>query len=710
MPRSRRPTRVYGAAVASALAVWLAFARLVAPAIIRRGYAGRSIGPINGAFRGRDVHPVERYLTHWDTLFMAATISFLAAAVVGYLLVRYRHGIGRWLDAQWRGRGAPLARGDFLLLAVFIGLLCGCAEAIGAIGKSVALGMPHYGSGYSPEIAWMSPLANAIVFGAFASLIVLATIRMKGPVPVGGAVLLLAGGAAFVALRSYRLGAHPAAIALLSLGVAVQSARWAERNGRGVVAIVRRGTPAILLVLLGVAAAIAFESRAGFPTAGMKGRHPNLVLIILDTVRSRNLSLYGHTRSTTPFLDGLAGESAVFDHAVTTASWTLPSHASIFTGQYPYAIGANSTARFDGRYPTLAEVLGEEGYRTGGFVANMFYAGARSGLARGFQYYDDWPITLPMLVSNSWLARSIATFVTGRPVVMQAGAWGFKHAAQVNRSFFRWLDDDDGADRPFFAFLNYLDAHHPYPVPPPWDTHFSGPLPPPRSWDAMFTAREQSQLTDAYDNAIAYLDSEVDSIFAGLDRRGMLDNTVVVIASDHGEQFGEQRRKARGHGNSLYAPLLDVPLIIHAPGAGVPATRIGRTITLRDLPATIMDLLSLREVSPFPGESLASIWEPGEEEFRGSPVFSELGLENSFRDTGPEWRSWEGHMRSITGERFHYIANGDGTEELYDREADPWELRDLSADPRVTPQLDRMRARLIRVRPLTRPSVVAGND
>jgi arylsulfatase A-like enzyme len=380
----------------------------------------------------------------------------------------------------------------------------------------------------------------------------------------------------------------------------------------------------------------------------------------------------------------------------------------MFTGHYPYEIGANATARFDGRFPTLAEVLAGQGYRTGGFVANMFYMGARTGLSRGFQYYDDWPITVPMLVSNSWLARSIGTIIAGRQVTMQAGAWGFKHAAQVNRSFRDWLDDT--GDRPFFAYLNYLDAHHPFPVPAPYDTHFSGRLPPPRSWDAMFTANEQKQLTDAYDNAIAYLDSEVDSVFADLDGRGLLDNTVVVIVGDHGEQFGEQRRKAKGHGNSLYAALLDVPLIIYGPNANVPARRIERTISLHDLAATLMDLLQLDDVSPFPGESLARNWEPGEQERRERPAFSELSLENSFVDRGAEWRTWAGHMRSITDGPFHYIANGDGTEEMYDTEADPWEKDDLASSGRYPLDLERLRALLEDFRPLSQPPVVARDD
>jgi arylsulfatase A-like enzyme len=226
----------------------------------------------------------------------------------------------------------------------------------------------------------------------------------------------------------------------------------------------------------------------------------------------------------------------------------------------------------------------------------------------------------------------------------------------------------------------------------------------------MFTANEQKQLTDAYDNAIAYLDSEVDSVFSQLDRRGLLDNTIVVIVSDHGEQFGEQKRQARGHGNSLHAALLDVPLIIHGPGANVPAERIERAISLRDLPATIMHLLRLDGASPFPGESLARLWEPGEEVFRGSPVFSELSLENSFVDRGPEWQTWAGHMRSITDGRFHYIANGDGTEELYDSKADPWEKDDLASSGRFPGVLRRMRVMLEDVRPLSQPPVVAHND
>jgi arylsulfatase A-like enzyme len=364
----------------------------------------------------------------------------------------------------------------------------------------------------------------------------------------------------------------------------------------------------------------------------------------------------------------------------------------MFTGHYPYELGADWEARLDDRYPTLAEYLGQQGYRTGGFVANTIYAGGRTGLDRGFQYYDDQAINLPMLISNSWMARKLVSKATGQ-LEMPWGTWGRKHAEDVNASFIDWLDDT--GDRPFFAFLNYLEAHHPYHVHEPFDTRFSDKLPDARlAWDNLYTFEELENFKLSYDNAIAYLDAQMDALFGELERRGVLENTIVVITSDHGEQLGEQRREAYGHGNSLYASSIEVPLLIYAPSAGVPATRIERSVTLRDLAATITDLLALDAEAPFPGESLAGLWNQSETFANASPVLSELSLNRGFGRLVP---SWMGHTRSITSGAFHYIANGDGTEELFDLGADPWELENIVADSADHSQLTRLRSILAAV-------------
>ena len=671
-----------------ALLAWLTGGLFLAPYLIRQGYEERGFDRINDIFRGRDVHPVEHYLQGWQSLFLKATVALVCVAVVVYLAIRFRRALMPPLRRFVRGNTcATLSGWDFLILAAFFGFIGGYVEAAGAVVKAVLKGMPHYGVGYSAEVVWMSPLANALLYVATAGILLIVTLLWRRSIPLRGTVVLFVTAAAYIASRSLRIGLHPAAVLLLGLGVAIQVANWAERNNASFRRAFTRGTAALVLAVLVTAGAMAWYNRPGDPSVAAGEARRNVILVILDTVRSRNLSLYGHSRPTTPFLERLAGEALVFDHAVSTSSWTLPSHSSMFTGRYPYELGADWEARLDDRAPTLAEVLSDNGYRTGGFVANTTFAGGRTGLNRGFQYYDDQPINLPMLISNSWMARRLASKLTGE-MEMPFGTWGRKHADEVNAGFLDWVDNSNG--RPFFAFLNYFDAHHPYHVHEPFSERFSGPLPPARvAWDNHYSIRELENFKLGYDNAIAYLDAQLDTLFGQLQRRGLLDNTVVIITSDHGEQLGEQNQDAYGHGNSVYASSIEVPLLVYAPAAAVRAGRVEQTVSLRDLPATVMRLLDLQQTSPFPGVSLLglasdSVGTPRET----SAALAELSLDRGFGTMVP---SWQGHTRSITSGDLHYIANGDGTEELYDRTRDAWELHNLAAERAQSERMKELR-------------------
>ncbi len=181
----------------------------------------------------------------------------------------------------------------------------------------------------------------------------------------------------------------------------------------------------------------------------------------------------------------------------------------------------------------------------------------------------------------------------------------------------------------------------------------------------MSPAEVQTEL-DAYDGAIAYLDFELDALLNQLADRG-LDNTLVIITSDHGEQFGEHGLFS--HGNSLYAQTLRVPLIVVFPGH-VPAHKtVPQIVSLRDVPSTILDLLNLPE-SPSFGNTLRHYWESDNPSINAdSPILSELS-----RGYGQTWYpSSKGDMRSVVIDMIHYIQNGDGSTEAYDLARDPFE-------------------------------------
>ena len=437
---------------------------------------------------------------------------------------------------------------------------------------------------------------------------------------------------------------------------------------------------------------------------------------MLDTVRADRLSLHGYDRDTTPNLARLSRRGVRFDQARSTAPWTLPSHASIFTGRWPHELEVERHNRLDATYPTLAESLRDRGYTTVGVVANQFFCGRESGLGRGFADYRDFSVTPGEILRSSSLGWLLAVVADRTRVEI---AWRFqgdvksgvsldfrrKDASEINQEFLGWLGGHDG--RPFFAFLNYFDAHDPYLVPGGARKHFGKA---PRSRAELGLLRDWQKLdyktlkpeaielaSDSYDDCIAALDHELGLLFDELTRRGVLERTMVIITSDHGEQFGEHG--GFRHAASVYGSEVHVPLMIFAPER-VPSGRVVRTpVSLRDLPATVADLLGWRDTSPFPGSSLARTWEPQKDEGRlpADPPLSELGTliepsrETSATATAPE------PLKAIVDEGKIYIRHAGGREELYDVEADPTESLDLSTSADSGPTLTRLRRSLDRV-------------
>jgi arylsulfatase A-like enzyme len=286
------------------------------------------------------------------------------------------------------------------------------------------------------------------------------------------------------------------------------------------------------------------------------------------------------------------------------------------------------------------------------------------------------------VLASHWLSHKLVDVYTG--LTRKPGEFWSPRATDINRRLLRWLDRNEG--RPFFAFVNYFDAHAPYVVKEPfWRPFLSRP---PRPWlytgDRDYSQDELTELRDSYDAAIAYADHQLGILLDELERRGVLDNTLLIVASDHGEQFGDHG--LTGHGNSLYFDLLHVPLVMVMPGQIPAAVRSAESVTLRDIPATIMDVLGLQG-STFRGESLRRYWTPASSR-TAEPSLSELAFEGPRMMRGPIHR---GSMQSLVMGDHHYIRNGDGVEELYDLFADPREQNDLSGKPESAPQLAEFR-------------------
>jgi arylsulfatase A-like enzyme len=267
--------------------------------------------------------------------------------------------------------------------------------------------------------------------------------------------------------------------------------------------------------------------------------------------------------------------------------------------------------------------------------------------------------------------------------------------SKVNQHFLSWLDGQ--GKRPWFAFLNYFDAHGPYLPPVPFDTMYLGKPDPPvdRYWETVQRAYGPPPLPvqflaenlDAYDGGITYLDGEIDRLLRALASRGQLQNTIVVITSDHGELFGEHALVA--HGNNLYLPVLHVPLILIAPGRVPPGARLPSLASLRDLPATLLQLSGVPNPG-LPGHSLVPMWTQG-----GEAVTDTLLAALDYHRLMPKWPPapiLRGDMRTVVLDSLQYIRNGDGVEELYHLGRDPWEVHDLVRSPEYQAELARYRA------------------
>ena len=296
--------------------------------------------------------------------------------------------------------------------------------------------------------------------------------------------------------------------------------------------------------------------------------------------------------------------------------------------------------------------------RRPGFVANNEYCSYDTGLNRGFTHYEDYPVDLKHLrpfrtslfASNAWEAiswglwRSLGPL---DPVVRWITQPARKDAGSINRDFVRWLSDRQGSPRPFFAFLNYLDAHAPYVPPEGSGFHFG---PGPRSlfdfyvlvggWRSIDKSKlppiYRQLVRDSYDNCLYYLDGQLGELFDTLERRGVLEKTLVVVTADHGEELGEHGLSE--HGESLYRPEIHVPLLIVLPGGGNSRQVVGETVSLRDLPATITDLAGMKNDARFPGSSLARLWRDARHE--GAPrVGDEDGAISELEGPNPTYPS-----------------------------------------------------------------------
>jgi arylsulfatase A-like enzyme len=394
-----------------------------------------------------------------------------------------------------------------------------------------------------------------------------------------------------------------------------------------------------MTVAPGLVVALLVAAATWIGCGGSAPEPPHVLLVTLDTTRADHLGLYGYQRPTSPNLDELARRAVVYERAYSVSSWTLPAHASLFTGRFPASHGvrhepegslvladeiraAPSTIRArrlaEGER-TLAQMLRERGYRTGAVVAGPWMIQS-FGLATGFDEYDDDGIR----------------DATGR------------RAEEVTDRAMEWLAHKD--QRPFFLFLNYFDPHAPY-LPP---ARFAGRFLPPGTRP---DPRRAAHAVRLYDAEILYMDHHLGRLLHWLEDRGWLDATLVVVTSDHGELLGDHG--TWGHERYLWEPLLRVPLIVKPAGFPGPGRREAHPISLVDVAPLVLEAVGAEVPDAMQGEPPPA---------RRRPLLAEV---NPMSPGGAAWRArWDGAeklLESSSGERL-----------LFDVERDPEELENLA--------------------------------
>jgi arylsulfatase A-like enzyme len=619
-------------------------------------------------------------------------------------------------------RRGPL---DVLIIAAWCGLAAGELEVAVRVAQRFLSSKDRLFL-MTRHFLWLVPVVNTLLILAFGTLCALATWRW----PRRGrwlSVRLLLLWAILPTILLVGRGLYAEARLILAMGLAVWLGPILERALAGP----RRW----LLWSSGVlAGAVLVQGGWHFGVDALKrwreDARPlplpgssNVLLIVLDTVRADHLSVYGYNRPTTPNLEALSRRSVRFDQARAPAPWTLASHATLFTGRWPHELGSRWMFPMRGDVPTLAEYLGSSGYATAGFVGNTFYCGYDSGLDRGFTHYEDYPldwvaalrtvhlVDLTLRTFNS-MAPALGVAIAGGP----DGAWpelalrmltvGDRNdAGVVSRGFLGWLSRSRESRRPFFAFLNYIDAHAPYTLPRGTPYRFGRV--PATAAEFLFLAAgwqhtDRSKLPpsaramamDAYDSCVAAIDDRLGELLDELQRRGILDRTIVIVTADHGEGFGEH--DLFDHGESLYRPEIRVPLLISIPSGEGSGRVVDRFVSLRDIPATIADLAGLETAPPFPGRSLARLWRSppsGPGQGGGDDVvLSELSARNPGDPNQGRSPAARGPLISLAEGDFVYIRNqGDGREELFNEREDPHELIDRAAAEQGRAILRRLR-------------------
>ena len=386
---------------------------------------------------------------------------------------------------------------------------------------------------------------------------------------------------------------------------------------------------------------------------------PNVLLIGIETLRADHVGCLGHHRNTTPTFDKLAKEGVLFSNAIATSSWTMPTNMSVFTSLYP---DVHKTTTYQEKLPearnTLAQILKENGYITAAFVSNPTL-GHQYGFSKGFDLYDDFSVALDLgadlFGNNDRTGQNARTTLTNEVVSRAAIGW-----LQKNHT------------KPFFMFVFYFDPHHDYIPPPPFDTVFDpdyegsidgrGIAYEPRK-STRPAQRDLEHIIALYDGEILYTDGYVSKLLEKFAEYGILDETLIVLFGDHGDEFYEHGSTAHAH--TLYNELIHIPLIFTLPSLIPQNKRVGAMVSQVDIMPTILDYLNIEYDGFIQGRSLRPLVE-GPKNNLHDVVYAEVKTPKNEA------------LSAVITENHKFILNSStGSKELFDLNNDPNEQNNI---------------------------------
>lgn len=420
---------------------------------------------------------------------------------------------------------------------------------------------------------------------------------------------------------------------------------------------------------------------------------PNILLLVLDAGRADHLSGYGYSRAAAPNIDRIAAEGVLYEQAISAAVWTVPSHASLFTGMYLSGHGLHGrNLKLRDDIPTLASFLSAEGYDTAAITANALI-GHATGLARGFGQVRDIRNVMQGDPLPRWqqLVNRVyrQLYYGGRP---NESAWFDSGAWRLNFDVKRWLKSRQNQERPFFIFANYMEPHLRYDPPRAFRRRFLSAAQEARWRDvnqnawrfmsgaAAMTADDWEILNALYDAELAYVDHRIGQLYDHLAAAGLLDDTMVIVTADHGENLGEHG--LMDHQYCVYDTLTHVPLVIRHPASFPAGHRESAPVQTLDIFPTIAQIMG-RDTDPalamLQGKSLL----PADlaREARPFTVTEYLApqLHSFRREAVPIDEKFTSQLRALRTPTHKYIWSSAGNHELYNLAADPGETRNLIA-------------------------------